>query len=122
MKNLSINLIAAASPNAFYDSLPIVRIVLISLIILLSAFLIVLILLQPAKQEGVGAISGSTDTFFSKNKGRTREGMLMRMTIVVSIVIFVLVLLYFISLSIYSPEDPFGQNAAEAIVKSALRK
>ena len=90
-------------------SFPIIRIVLISLIILLCVGLIVLILLQPAKQEGVGAISGSADTFFSKNKGRTREGMLLRLTIVVSIVILALVLMYYVTLSIYAPKNPFNQ-------------
>ena len=96
------------------SSFPIIRIVIISLVILLSLLLIVLILLQPAKQEGVGAISGSTDTFFSKNKGRTREGMLLRMTIIVSLVILALVLLYFVMLSIYQAPD-WGKKAEEVV-------
>ena len=120
---MSFNLIAAVS-NGVANSFPIIRIVIISLLIALSVLLIVVILLQPAKQEGVGAISGSADTFFSKNKGRTREGMLLRLTVIIAIVMFVLVLFYFVTLSIYSPTNPFNQNldktppAAKTIIKA----
>jgi preprotein translocase subunit SecG len=122
MKDLSVILIAAA----FKESFPAIRIAIIALLIILSGLLIVIILLQPAKQEGVGAISGSADTFFSKNKGRTREGMLLRLTIIISIVMFVLVLLYFVTLSIYSPTNPFNQNlenppAAESVIRALAR-
>jgi len=122
MKNMSFNLIAAVTKGVA-DSFPIIRIVIISLLMILSALIIVVILLQPAKQEGVGAISGSADTFFSKNKGRTREGMLLRLTIIIAVVMFVLVLFYFVTLSIYSPENPFNQNLNPAPVEAfrALR-
>jgi len=120
MKNLSFNLIAAVSTGVA-NSFPIIRIVIISLLIILSATMIVVILLQPAKQEGVGAISGSADTFFSKNKGRTREGMLLRLTIIIAVVMFVLVLFYFVTLSIYSPDNPFNQNMNPETIIKALR-
>ncbi len=101
MRNLisALNLINAVAPW-ISSSFRIIRVVLIALIIILSVSLVVIILLQPAKQEGVGAISGGSDTFFSKNKGRTREGMLMKMTIIWSLTILGLALLYFVTLII----------------------
>ena len=112
MKNFSINLLAADVPNWVANSFPIIRIVIVSLIILLCISIVVVILLQPAKQEGVGAISGGTDTFFSKNKGRTREGMLLKLTIVIAVVILALALIYFATLIVYSPREALDTGAA----------
>lgn len=51
---------------------------------------IVSILLQPSKGNGIqGLVSGSSDTFYSKNKTKTKESFLMKLTIV-SAVIFVI--------------------------------
>ena len=39
---------------------------------ILAILLIVFVLVQPSKQEGLrGFIGGAQDTFFSRNKGRT---------------------------------------------------
>ena len=42
--------------------------------------LIVLVLLQEGKQAGLGAIAGAADTYWGKNKGRSMEGMLVKIT------------------------------------------
>ena len=49
-----------------------------------------LILLQNGKSEGLGAMSGSSDTFFGMNKGRSLDAKLEKLTIVVAVV-FILV-------------------------------
>ena len=50
----------------------------------LGLLIIVSVLLQPSKTDALsGLIQGSkTETFFSKNKARTREAMLLKLTIV----------------------------------------
>ena len=50
----------------------------------LGLLVIVSVLLQPSKTDALsGLIQGSkTETFFSKNKARTREAMLLKLTIV----------------------------------------
>ncbi|MBQ7580576.1 MAG: preprotein translocase subunit SecG [Clostridia bacterium] len=61
--------------------------------VLLAAaiFLIIVVLLQESKSAGLsGAISGGADTFFGKNKGRTIEAKLEKMTKYVAILFFVL--------------------------------
>lgn len=61
------------------------------LLIAASLFLIIVVLLQESKSAGLsGAISGGADTFFGKNKGRTIEAKLAKMTKVVSTLFFVL--------------------------------
>ncbi len=61
--------------------------------ILLSLFLIAVVLLQSGKRSGLsGAISGAADTFLSKNKARTWDARLAKMTKWVAIAFIVLTL------------------------------
>jgi len=53
-------------------------------------------MLQPSNTQGLGAISGGTDTFFAKNKSKTLEGLFRRLTIIFSISLAVLTLIFFI--------------------------
>lgn len=50
------------------------------LFIIVCIFLTVVILLQEGKSAGLGAISGAADTYWGKNKGRSMEGMLVKLT------------------------------------------
>jgi preprotein translocase subunit SecG len=36
--------------------------------------------MQEGKQAGLGAIAGAADTYWGKNKGRSMEGMLVKIT------------------------------------------
>jgi len=40
----------------------------------------VVVLLQEGKSGGLGALNGTTDTYWSKNKGRSMEGNLVKST------------------------------------------
>jgi preprotein translocase subunit SecG len=58
--------------------------------IAVSLFVIISVLLQPAKVQGLSkAISGGAETFFGKNKGRSYEGKLQKMT-EIGMVLFVI--------------------------------
>lgn len=50
----------------------------------------VIILLQEGKSAGLGAISGAADTYWGKNKGRSMEGMLVKVTRVL-VILFLLI-------------------------------
>lgn len=66
------------------------KIALIIAHLVISLILIVVVLLQRGKQEGLsGAISGGAETFFGKNKGRTVDAMLKRATSVVAILFII---------------------------------
>ncbi len=67
----------------------IITIVFIVVCVALSA----LVLMQEGKADGLGAISGSTsDTYWSKNKGRSMEGVMIKLTAVLSAAFVVLAL------------------------------
>lgn len=61
-----------------------VKNVLLVLEAILGIAIIVTVLLQPSKTDALsGLIQGSkTETFFSKNKAKTKESMLLKLTIV----------------------------------------
>ena len=48
--------------------------------IIVSLVITVVILMQEGKQAGLGAIAGAADTYWGKNKGRSMEGMLVKIT------------------------------------------
>ena len=48
--------------------------------IILSIIMTVIVLMQEGKNNGLGSLTGSADTYWSKNKGRSMEGMLVKIT------------------------------------------
>jgi len=56
------------------------RVVLTILFILVSIALSTIVLLQEGKSAGLGAISGAAETYWGKNKGRSMEGALVKIT------------------------------------------
>ena len=48
--------------------------------ILICLALTVIILMQEGKSAGLGSISGMADSYWGKNKGRSMEGMLVKIT------------------------------------------
>lgn len=58
--------------------------------VILSIALVVVVLLQSGKQAGLsGSISGGAETFFGKNKARTMDAMLSRVTTALAILFIV---------------------------------
>ena len=58
----------------------ILRIVVTVVFVLVSIALVVLVLMQEGKSAGLGAIAGAAETYWGKNKGRSMEGTLVRLT------------------------------------------
>ena len=52
--------------------------------------LVALVLLQEGKAAGLGAISGAAETYWGKNKGRSMEGTLVKVTKVLVVLFIVL--------------------------------
>ncbi len=58
----------------------VLEIVLTVAFILISVALTVIVLMQEGKSAGLGAIAGAADTYWGKNKGRSMEGILVKVT------------------------------------------
>ncbi len=67
----------------------ILKVILTILFIIISLIITVVILLQEGKQAGLGAIAGAADTYWGKNKGRSMEGVLVKITRI-CVILFIL--------------------------------
>ena len=67
------------------------KIILIVLQIIVTVGLIISVLMQEGNSYGLsGSIAGGADTFFGKNKGRTLDGLLKKLTKIMAVLFIVL--------------------------------
>lgn len=66
------------------------RIVLTVVFIIICIALVAIVLLQEGKSAGLGAISGAAESYWGKNKGRSMEGTLVKITKVLVVAFIVL--------------------------------
>ena len=66
--------------------------ILIGVFLLVASIIIViLVLMQQSREAGLsGVIAGGADTFFGKNKGRTMDAKLAKLTKIISVIFFVI--------------------------------
>lgn len=84
------------------NSFPVIRIVLFVLVVLCAIVLIITTLFQNNDSNSADVVTGQQESYYSKNKGGSRDGKLKLITIIFSITAAVCVVLYFASLLIYS--------------------
>ena len=60
------------------------------ILILVSIVFTAIVLMQEGKSAGLGAISGAAETYWGKNKGRSMEGTLVKLTKVLGVVFILL--------------------------------
>ena len=68
----------------------VLRTILTVILILVSIAFTIVVLMQEGKSAGLGAISGAAETYRGKNKGRSMEGALVRITTVLGVVFMIL--------------------------------
>ncbi len=92
-------------PDWVITTLSIVRPCLIGIITLCAIGLIVTTLLQSNSNDNTSqALSGGVhESYYSQNKGETRDGKLKKATIIFSSIIAVCAILYFVTLIINNP-------------------
>lgn len=67
---------------------------LIIIYAIVAVILIILTLMQSKDDEGAsGTITGGNSSFYEKNKGRTKEGQLKKITIILGVVFIVLAII-----------------------------
>lgn len=52
--------------------------------------LVIVVLMQEGKSAGLGSISGAAETYWGRNKGRSMEGLLVKITKVLAVLFMVL--------------------------------
>lgn len=69
------------------------RLILTIIFILVCVALVVLVLMQEGKQQGLGSISGAAESYWGKNKGRSMEGRLVQITKILAILFMLLAII-----------------------------
>lgn len=78
-----------------------IRTVITIVFVVVCVTLSALVLMQESKNQGLGALTGSSssDTYWGKNKGRSMEGMLIKLTRILAIAFVLLALV--LNLTLY---------------------
>lgn len=67
---------------------------ILTIVLIIDAIaLTIIVLMQEGRSQGLGAIAGAAETYWGKNKGRSMEGMLEKVTIVLVVLFFIVSLL-----------------------------
>ena len=75
------------------------RVVINIIFILVCVALTVLVLMQEGKSAGLGSISGAAETYWDRNKGRSMEGMLVKITKILAV--FFMLLAVVLNLNVF---------------------
>ena len=68
------------------------KLILTILFVLDCITMTAVVLMQEGKSQGLGALSGASESYWNKNKGRTMEGGLQKLTTIMGVLFFVLAL------------------------------
>lgn len=68
----------------------VLKMVITIVFIIVCVALVVTVLMQEGKSAGLGSISGAAETYWGKNKGRSMEGFLVKITKVLAVLFMVL--------------------------------
>ena len=71
-----------------------IKIPMLIIMALCAIFIILVVLFQPGNSSGVSALGGQTETFLSKNKGKTFEHQMKKLTVISGIVLAVLCIVF----------------------------
>ncbi len=71
-------------------------VICVALSVLCALFITVVVMIQPGNSNGISALNGTSDTFYGKNKSKTVESKLRRLTVICLIVLTVLMIGFFL--------------------------
>jgi len=71
----------------------VIRNILSIIFIIVCIALVILVLMQEGKAQGLGSIGGAAESYWGKNKGRSMEGMLVKITKVLAFLFLALAVL-----------------------------
>lgn len=95
MMNMS-NLLVPVSGSGLYTLFMVLCILMVALVFLIAIFSIIIVLMQPGNSTGINALGGSSETFFGKNKGKSIEEKLKKVTYGCIIALGVIAIIFFI--------------------------
>ena len=87
-----LNMLMAS--GGFWNVWPVIKIVALVLMALCAIFIILVVMFQPGNSSGVGALGGQTETFLGKNKSKTFEHRMKKLTVISSVIFGILCVVF----------------------------
>lgn len=76
--------------GGFWNTWTIIKPIMLVIMAMCALFIILVVLFQPGNSSGVSALGGQTETFLGKNKSKTFEHKMKKMTVISGIIFAVL--------------------------------
>lgn len=76
--------------GGFWNVWPVIKIVALVVMTICALFIILVVLFQPGNSSGISALGGTTETFLGKNKSKTFEHRMKKLTVISSVIFTVL--------------------------------
>ncbi len=76
--------------GGFWNVWPVIKIVALIIMAICALFIILVVIFQPGNSSGISALGGTTETFLEKNKGKTFEHKMKKLTVISGIIFAVL--------------------------------
>ncbi|MBE7084088.1 MAG: preprotein translocase subunit SecG [Clostridiales bacterium] len=90
-----LNMLMAASGNTLWTIWhDWVKYIFLAIMAVCAIFIILVVLFQPGNSSGVSALGGQTETFLGKNKSKTFEHRMKKLTVISSIIFVVLCIVF----------------------------
>lgn len=90
----SLNTLISAIADFKY--IMITQSVLVVVMALMAIAMIAIVLMQKSSSDGIGAISGDTDTYYGKNKKQNKDKILKIVTISLGVVMVIVSIIFFV--------------------------
>lgn len=94
-----MNMLMASTFGAVWHGY--LKYIALAIMAICAIFVILVVLFQPGNSSGVGALGGQTETFLGKNKSKTFEHRMRKLTVISSI-IFVLLCIGFAIIAFFA--------------------
>ena len=89
-----MNMLNMLASGGFWNVWPVIKIVFLIVMAICALFIVLVVLFQPGNSSGVSALGGTTETFLGKNKSKTFEHRMKKLTVISSIVFAVLCIVF----------------------------
>ena len=89
-----LNMLMVSETGLLWQVWPVIKVILLVIMSLCALFIIAVVLFQPGNSSGISALGGATETYLSKNKGKTFEHKMRVMTVISGIIFAVLCIVF----------------------------
>lgn len=73
---------------------PVLKIILLAIMAICALFVVLVVMFQPGNSSGVSALGGTTETFLGKNKSKTFEHRMRKLTVISGIIFAILCVVF----------------------------